>query len=48
VRCIGLPPSLFFSFFFSSFSLSFSRVPQVLPLAYKRESWAPHLGQVLR
>jgi hypothetical protein len=38
---LGLSPSLFFSFFFSSLSLS--RVPQVLSLAYKREGWAPHL-----
>jgi hypothetical protein len=41
---LGLSSSLFFSFLFFSFSLS--HVPQVLPLVYKREGWAPNLGKI--
>jgi hypothetical protein len=35
-------------FLFLLFPSPFSHIPQVLPLVYKREGWAPHLGKLFK
>jgi hypothetical protein len=44
----GVAPGLPSSWFFLFLLFSLSHIPQVLPLVYKREGWAPHLGNLFK